>query len=450
MADDTTRTPGTTGAEDVAVSIAGRISILVSGIAIQSLLAYALLPVGRGAYAVCLMFAGLLSLLFTPGADAGVQYFVMTRKTSISQGVSVAVVICLTGAGLATAAAIPLIRSEIAFFGNADPASFYLALILVPLTAFASAVHHQLAGLGRFAALAAFTLVQTAANGVAAAALVLGARLGVNGALLAVCIGDLVIILLCLRDMRRNFGLTWEPPSRLALGDVLRYGLKYHPARIGGNVDTRVGVLLLGMLAVRAEVGLFAVASGLMMRFIMISHAVASPLLPRSARGEGGRPDLVAFCARVTTWVTAAALVVFLAFSVPLVRILFSTEFLPIVPLIWIIAPGILFFSGANVLTSYFRVTNRPEVCSWAAAIGLTVNLATIPLLYPAIGLEAAAWGLSGGLCARSVVLSVAYHRATRTRPTRNWLLQRGDIARIVSSAHAAMGRITGRSSVDV
>ena len=235
MADDSKRTLGTTGAEDVALSMARPLSILLSGIAIQSLLAYALLPAGRGAYAVCLMFAGLLSLLFTPGVDAGIQYFVMTRKISVSQGVSVAVVICLTGAGLATAAAIPMIRSEIAFFGKADPASFYLALILVPLAAFASAVHHQLAGLGRFAALAVFTLVQTTANGVVAAALVLGAGLGVNGAVLAVCIGDLVMILLCLRDMRRNLGLTWEPPSRAALGDVLRYGFKYHPARIGGT-----------------------------------------------------------------------------------------------------------------------------------------------------------------------------------------------------------------------
>ena len=292
-----------------------------------------------------------------------------------------------------------------------------------------------------------FTLLQTAANGVAAVSLLLGLRLGVNGALAAVCIGDLVLITLCLRDLRRNAELAWETPSRSALAEVLRYGLRYHAARIGGSVDARVGVLLLGMLATRSEVGLFAVASGLMMRFAMISHSVASPLIPRAAQGEGGRPDLFAFCARVTTWVTGAALIALLASSVPVVSFLLSAEFLPIVPLLRIIAPGILVFAGSNVLTSYFRVVNRPGVCSWSAVAGLGANLVIVPLLYPAVGLPAAAWGMTVGFFVRSSVLSVAYYRATRTRPSLNWLLQRGDVTRIRSSARTMIGRIAGRSS---
>ena len=448
MADDTRRAPRTTGAEDVAVSMVKRVGQLVSGLAIQSLLAYALLPAGRGAYAVCILFAAWLGILFTPGADAGAQYFVVSRKINVSQGVSVSAAICLIGAGLATALAIPLIHSGIAFFQKAEPGSFYLALVLVPLSAFSSAMQHHLAGLGRFARLAVFSLVQTATNGLAAAALLFGLNLGVSGALLAVCIGDLVMIALCLRDLRRNAGLAWDTPSRSALVGVLRYGLKYHAARIGGSVDARVGVLLLGLLATRSEVGLFAVASGLMMRFVMISHSVASPLIPRAARDEGGRPDLFAFCARITTWVTGAALVVLLAFSVPVVRIFLSAEFLPIVPLVRIIAPGILMFAGSNVLTSYFRVMNRPGVCSWAAVAGLGANLVMFLVLYPALGLAAAAWGMTASLFVRSVVLSVAYYRATRMRPWLNWLLQRGDVTRIRTSAQAAIGRIAGRSSV--
>ena len=423
------------------------VGILVSGVVMQSLLAYALLPAGRGAYAVCVLFALLISVVFTPGADVGAQYFVVTKKISVSQGVSVSAVVCLIGSAIATIPAIPLIHSGILFFRNAEPNSFYLALILIPLSTFSSAVQHQLAGLGRFAPLALFTFVQTAANGVAAASLVLGLSLGVNGALLALCIGDLVMIVLCLRELRRCAGLIWEPPSRLALAGVLRYGLKYHGARIGGIVAARVGVLLLGILAARFEVGLFAAASGLMMRFITISNAVASPLLPRAARGEDGRPNLVSFCARITTWVTAAALILFLTFSVPVVRFLLSPEFLPIVPLVRIIAPGILVFAGSNVLASYFRVVNRPEVCSWSAVAGLSANLAIVSMLYSVLGLAAAAWGMTAGLFLRTVVLSVAYHRATRTRPSMNWVPQQGDLTRIRSSAQATVRRIIRRPS---
>ena len=439
----------TTGVEDVAVSMATRVGLLLSAVAIQSLLAYALLPAGRGAFAVCILFAAMLGTLLTPGADAGAQYFVMAKRMSVSQGVSVSLVICLLGGGLSVALTIPLIHSGIAFFRNAEPGSFHLALVLVPLTSFTIAVQHQLAGLRRFARLALFSLVQTAANGLALVLLVVGLGLGVDGALLAGCVSSLVMIFVCLRDLRRNAGLRWEIRSRVGFTRVLRYGLKYYVARIGWGVDLRVGVLLLGILAGRAEVGLFAVASGLMMRFVMISNAVFVPLLPRIAGDDRGRPDLVAFCARITTWVTGAALVLLLAFNIPLVRILLSAEFLPVIPLIRIIAPGILVYAGASVLTAYFRGMNRPAISSWAVGLGLAMNLVIVPLLYPELGVEAAAWGMTIGLFGRSALLSVCYYRMTRTSPSLTWLLQRGDIPRLWGSTRSSINHVLHRSSAD-
>ena len=428
--------------------MATRVGILLSGVAIQSLLAYALLPVGRGEFAVCILFAGLLGVLLTPGADAGSQYFVMAKKISVSQGVSVSLLICLVGAGLGATLAIPLITSDIEFFRKAEAGSFHLALVLIPFTTFSSAVQHQLAGLRRFRRLALFSLFQTTANGLSLVCLVVVLRLGVDGALLAGCVGYLVMIIVCLIDLRRNEGLIWEISSRSGLLAVIRYGLKYYIARIGWGDDVRVGILLLTMLAGRAEIGIFAVASGLMMRLVMISNAVFIPLLPRAAGHDDGRPDLVAFCARVTTWVTGAAIIVLLAFSIPLVRILLSAEFLPAIPLIRIIAPGIFVFAGSNVLTAYFRGINRPDICSWAVGFGLVLNLAIIPLLYPKIGVEAAAWALTVGLFGRSTFLSVAYHRMTRTSPLSSWLPQHGDISRFLRLTRSAISSVLNRSSV--
>ena len=449
MSTNTTPIAQTTGVEDVAVSMATRVGILLSGVAMQSLLAYALLPTGRGEFAVCILFAALLGVLLTPGADAGAQYFVMAKKISVSQGVSVSLLISLAGAGLATVLAIPLINSDIAFFRKAEPSSLHLALVLIPLATFSNAVQHQLAGLRRFMRLALFSLVQTTANGLALVSLVVGLQLGVDGALFAACVGNLAMIIVCLRDLRQNAGLTAELPARSALIRVLRYGLKYYIARIGWGVDVRIGILLLSMLAGRAEIGLFAVASGLMMRFVMISKAVFAPLLPRAAGDDDGRPDLVAFCARITTWITGVALILLLAFHIPLIRILLSAEFLPAVPLIRIIAPGILVFAGANILTAYFRGIDRPDICSWAVGLGLGLNLFIVPLLYPKIGVEAAAWAMTIGLFGRSTLLSVAYYHMTRTSPSLTWLPQRGDLPRLLALMRSAINRVLNRSSVD-
>ena len=449
MSTNSITTTQTSGVEDVVVSMATRVGILLSGVAIQSLLAYALLPAGRGEFAVCVLFAALVGVLFTPGADAGTQYFVMIKTINVSQGVVVSLAICLCGAVAAAALAIPLINSNVAFFQKAEPTSFHVALVLIPLATFSNAVQHQLAGLRRFRILALFSLLQTVGNGLALVCLVLVLQLGVDGALWAACVGNLIMIMACLRDLRRNADLTAEMPARSTLVMVLRYGIKYYIARIGWGVDIRVGILLLSMLAGRTEIGLFAVASGLMMRFVMISNAVFAPLLPRTAKDDDGRPELVAFCARITTWITAAALILLLAFHIPLVRILLSAEFHPAVSLIRIIAPGILVFAGGNILTAYFRGISRPDICSWAVALGLVVNLVMVPLLYPKIGVEAAAWAMTAALFGRSALLSVAYCRMTRSNPSSNWFPQRGDISRLLELSRAAIGRVLYRSPID-
>ena len=439
----------TTGFEDFSVNMATRAGVFLSGIAMQSLLAYTLLPTGRGAYAVAVLFASLLGVLLTPGADAGAQYFVMAKRISLSQGVSVALAICLLGAAIATALGLPLIHSDLPFFEKAESSSFYLALVLIPSTTLANALRHQLVGLRRFARVALFSLAQSVSNALALVGLVLILEFGVNGALLALCIGNLAMIILCIRDLRKHAGLEWKFPAGSGLAGVFTYGLKYYVARIGWGLDVRAGVLVLGLLAARSEVGLFAVASGLMLNLLMISNAVLPPLLPRTADREGGRADLVAFCARTTTWATGGALILLLALASPIVRLLLGAEFLPIVPLIRIIAPGILVFAGANVHTAYFRGVNQPEVCSWAVGIGLGINLILVSLLYGHLGVAAGAWGMTCGLIARSAWLSVTYYRDTHMRLALGWLPQRGDLGRLRSFAEGAMNRLRQRPPND-
>lgn len=440
----------TTGAEDVAINTVARVTTLLSGIGIQSLLAYALLPVGRGEFAICILFAGLLGVLLTPGADAGAQYFVMARRISISQGVSVSLLICVVGAALATSLAIPLINSDIDFFRKADSSSFLLSLGLLPLIAFSSAVQHQIAGLRRFMHLAVFSLIQTVSNALALVSLVVGLRFGVSGAILSAYVSNLVMITCCLRDLAKYEGFKFELPSPSCLSHVVRYGIRYYIARIGWGMDVRVGTLLLGMFGTRAEVGLFAVASTLMMSFISIASAVSIALLPRTARDEDGRAGLVVFCARTMTWVVGAALVVLIAFDISLVRLLLSAEFLPVVPLIRIIAPGILVYAGASVFATYFRGTNRPDMCSWAVGCGFGMTVAIVVLFYPEVGVIASAWGMTVGLFGRSALLSVFFYRMTKTRPTLGWLPQRGDISRFRTLVRSAIRRARGRSSMHV
>ncbi len=432
----------TTGGEEVSLQLATRIWMLLAGLVTQSILARFLAPDGRGEFAVCLMFGTMLGVVLAPGTDRGAQYFVMSRRFSVSLGVSVGIVLSLLGSLLAVALGLGLIGSSFPFFSKADPAAFRLALALIPATVLSTSLQLQLAGLRRFASLGIFTVLQNAANvgGMIVCVWVLG--WGVNGALLAQTLSTLLLIALFGWDLRRNCGFHLEWPRWRHFAPVLRYGLKYHVARIGSMLDFQVGALFLAMLASRAEIGYFAAASALILRLLILSDSIESSLLPRIAADARGRPGLVGQCGRLSGAASALALGLLVALSVPLVRLLFSDAFLPSVPLIWILAPGLLVYAGAKVLMAYFRATNRPEVCSWVVWTGLSVNVGLLLVLYPRIGLPAAAWAMTAGLVCRSLFLVIAFRRVSGESFRSTWAPRADDLVWVRSSARAVIARV--------
>ena len=437
------------GGQDVALVFATRIGVVLLGLLVQAMLARMLLPEGRGAYAVCLVFATVLGMMCTPGAQQGAQQFVMTRQTSVSQAVSCAFAICVVGGGLAVALSLPLLASELAYFQKAERSSFQVALALLPIIAFALAMEHQLAALRRFGLLASASLLRMVANVGAILAFVWICDLGVRGALWAMICANAVMIVFCIWDLRRC-GLVFVMPDTAHLLRILGYGMRYHIARAGEGLGPYVGVLVLGLLATDAQIGLFATASTLMIGFLVLSNSVGNALLPRIALGKpspeslgdgeesaAGRPVLVASCLRVVWIVTAIGLVAILAVGAPLVRLLFSEAFLPMLPLLWIIAPGIFAGACAGMFMTYFKAVNRPEVCSWTYLLGLAVDIGALLLLFRWLGTAAAAWALTLGMASRCALLALAFHKTTGLGWRKSWLPGRKDIAFVLTAARS-------------
>ncbi len=440
---DALEAPDTTGGQDASVMFATLGGMAALTLLIQGLLAYMLLPEGRGAYAVCLVFGTLLGLVFTPGAQQGAQYFVAARQMSVSQGVSSALIIGIVGGALAAALAVPLIYSEIAFFQKAETHTFLLALTLIPLTTISVALDHQLVALRRFRGLAVFSILRVAANVGAILVLVWELGLGADGAIVAFVAGHGVMIAACLLYLRRHCGLGAEMPRRSNISRVLGYGLKYHAARIGVFVEPHFGVVVLGLIASQGEIGLFAAASALMLGFMLISNAVGNALFPRIAGAE--RIETVALCLRLVCAGTAIPMLVVLALSAPLVRLLLSEAFLPALPLLWIIAPGMLAYAVSGIFLTHFRGANRPHICSWAVFLGLCANLGALLLLYSNLGVAAAGWGMTVGMLCSCLLLAVVFHRTTRTGLRAVWLPRRDDAGFLWAAGRSALAQATGR-----
>ena len=417
------------GSKEVALVFASRSLVYVAGVLTQSLLAYSLLPQGRGAYAVCVTFASLLGVVMPLSVDTGSNFFVITKRLSVSRGVVSALVVCIVGSVVAIALAVPFIGSDMAFFKNADTRSFTLALVLVPFFACSYAMELQLAGFRRFKTLAILLCMQSIATLAGVLLFVRGLDMGVDGAMLALIGGRILSFGVSVRELRRRLGLRWELPSFADLKQVLGYGIRYHVSRVGTEVEWRVGIVVLAMFAGRADIGLFAAVSVVVMRLGTISNSVGTVLYPRLAGSGAQHTEMVGRCLRLVNLATGLALLAALALGEPLVRILLSEAFVPAVPLIWILAPGVLAQAAAGMFFTYFQSANRPGICSWAVWFGLTTNIVSLGALYPALGIESAAWGFTIGSTVRTVFAAIFFHALTGARLRSIWLPQRGDLA---------------------
>ena len=441
MTDTTPYSPNTTGGQEVGVVFATRGSMFALGVLRHSLLAYALFPEGRGAYALCVMLATCLGAAFTFSVEYGAQYWVMAKRMSVSRGLFLTIVVALVGSGLAAAVAVSLNRADLAFFQNMDTSSFYLSLALLPFCAISYAAELQLAGLRHFVPLAVLAVTQSVVAVLGIVVLVWKLDMGVEGAILALIAAHVVLCAGSVWYLRKHCGLAFEMPSRAETLRVLGYGLRHHAKHIGDVFQSAFGVLVLGLIAGRVDIGLFAAANALVRHVKELSNSVGVVLYPRVAGRVEKSSETIALNLRLICLATGSTLALMLALSEPLVELLLSEPFLPAVPLMWILAPGMFADAAGLIFTTYFNGTNRPGVCSWAVWLGLGANVVVLLALYPMLGVAGIAWAVTVGLILRTVFLGFMFQRATGMTLCSVWLPRGSDFAYLQGVVSRALSR---------
>jgi O-antigen/teichoic acid export membrane protein len=112
----------------------------------------------------------------------------------------------------------------------------------------------------------------------------------------------------------------------------------------------------------------------------------------------------------------------------PMVSILLSPKFLPVVPVFRILALGVAFRAGTKVLVHYFNATNRPGVFSLATVVGMLSNLLLLLVLLPKFGLPGAGWAMTLAYLLNGSVLVVAFRRYSGLGFLESWLPRRSDL----------------------
>lgn len=403
-------------ARDAATAFIAQAFAVVSAIGTQSALAWLLGSSDRGSFAICVTLSAVLGVLFVPGTDRAAQMLSVTGRMQTSEAVTGALFFSFLACIVGIATGLVGLWLGLDIFEQASAAQILFALcVLLPVTLCSVTLELQLAAQRQYRRIAGIVGLQTLVNLAGVLVLVWWLELGVLAALTAYAASQVVTCAIYWRVLRRDFGVRLVRIGRGAARELFNYGLRYYGARIGHQLDVNLGLLVLGMIATRADLGIFAATSALMLRLLMLATAIDTVMLPNLAEAADRRAEQVARACRISALLTALVCVPVLVGAQWLVALLFSPEFLRGTSVIWWLAPGVLMLGGANPLMGYFRVVDRPETCSMAVWCGLIAGALLTPILYNRFGLAGAACAMSVSLALRSIVLMASFSRATNS-----------------------------------
>ncbi len=428
-----------TGGSDLVFAYLPQVWVYTVGLFSYSVLTRVLEPEGMGAYATCTVFVLLLAQLFLLGSEIGTQYFMVSKQITIDEASTLNIIYATVGATLAVLCGYALVRTDVGFlshlFGQAPAETLYLSLVMMLPLSIGVSLSIQLSGLRRFDLLARTQLMRTVTVAVSVVVLVWILDIGVNGGIIALTLSHFVTVTVLFWDLRREYKTRPRIPERRWFGRTLGYGLKAQPFNLGINLERRMGIIGLGLVASGVEVGLFAVAISLFGRLAELPHIVGNVAYPRLFADSGEVDETGERASTMGTWLrlTGGTMTLLVAMLFPLVWpaifILNGRKYLDVVPSLWILAPGLVALALASLLVPWFNSISKPAVASWAMGAGVLAHLLCLVILLPRIGLEGAAIALTVGASCRTLVLATLFHRLTGLGLRAVWMPHRGDIA---------------------
>jgi O-antigen/teichoic acid export membrane protein len=410
------------------ITFLSRAGVFILGFILQAWIARLLGPEGKGAYAVITLITSLVAQFATLGLHNAHIYLIGRKQTNLKAAAENAFIfsfvlggICFGIYWLGRAWLDPIL-----FKGIAPEITVWIALtfplhLTFLLFNYLALAHDDIVG---------FNLPHVGRS----AYILLGLALLIPWRpidLWAVniiwVITNVMLALQCwwLIFRRQRFGLRWH--SDLFRASV-KFGLQSHAGTIFYLLGWRLDFLLCNLYLDTRAVGYYSVAALFGEVLWFIPQTLAVVLLPEVSRQNGEQ------AARLTSQVCRLAIVcsalgaACLAAIAPLlVGKIFGNDFLPALVPLWLLLPGMIFESGARILSSFFVGRGHPMTSTYAAMLVFVSNLLINLWFIPRYGITGAALASTFSYTLGAAYLLRSYRRLTGTPYLQALWVQRND-----------------------
>lgn len=414
------------------------------------LIARALGPDGRGAYALFIVSAAFLQLVLGVGAGNAAIYYLNRRELTVREVLAASHVVTLA-AGVITLviAAIIAAVDEGGFMGTG--VSPWLLAAAGPALMYWNLMRLTLQAQSRFVDLGLVTIAQQTILLVTIASLMgggdptasqiaacLSGATGVAGLLGLQRVGvhhlDVRLIL------RPSFG---------TLRKLAGFGLQGEAGNILQLLNYRLDQYIVRAYVGLAGVGIYAVGASMTEAIFIMANAVALVLLPRLSAREEDAQWMTPVATRNTLLVAAGGGVALAATAPVLVPLAFGDAYRDSVEPLWLLLPGTVALCGSKVLTSYIFSQGRPLVNTGVTIVSLMVTLVADLALIPWLDVNGAAIASSLAYGAHFAAALYAYGRISGRSPLTALVPSRDDLPLWADALRSAFSRVTGRRSID-
>jgi O-antigen/teichoic acid export membrane protein len=417
----------------------------------SALVARALGPGGRGAYALFVVSTSFGQMLLGLGFGSAALYFLNKRELSLRQIVS-AIHVATLASPVVTAIAVALVVP----WGGADllgpGLSAWLLVLAVPALIWVAALSVTLQAQRRFWEMGLVTVAQPAlmlalvsvayAAGDPTPAMIVWFWIATNTVAGAVALWRIGF---------SNVDLAQVVRPRLAvLRRLARFGVQGETGNVLQLMNYRLDQYVVRGFVGVAGVGVYAIGVSMTEAVWLLANSVALVLLPMLTGAPDDEVRRVTPIAVRNTLLVAGVGSLALAVVAPIViPAFFGHAYDDSVQALWWLLPGTVALTGSKVVTSYIFSRGKPFVNTMITTASLGVTLAALFALVPAYGVNGAAAASSLAYGAHFCVALIAYRLLSGQSPL-GLLVPRPSDARIYTDAiRDVWGRVSGRRPID-
>jgi O-antigen/teichoic acid export membrane protein len=347
----------------------------------------------RGTYALLVTFSAIASVVAQLGWPEAVIYRVKRHGVPIDRafatGLAAHVALLLLLVALAE-----LVRPWLAplVLPGVDVGLYRLAVLGAWLLVVGEYLRGTARSLDRFDVQNWFGVLQSTGLLAALALVLVGYSGGVYAALAATVGLWSALVLIFLPIVARMAGLSrrvdWDEAR-----EHLRYGIAIYPQGLLNHLHERLDVFVLAALGISAaEIGIYAVAVGLIGPLRLLPGAIGVVLLPKLASStDSAAAEFTAAVARQSALQMAAISLAMVPIGTVMLPLLFGEAYRAAIVPFLVLLPAITALSVSRVLARYFATVNRQRALLGVRSVALGSNVVLCLLLIPPLAIPGAA-----------------------------------------------------------